>query len=389
MRKKGTGFVVGTGCVLAAVLILLPFREHINSTPTALTFLLAVLFTAVTYGSTPAIFASLVSMICFNFFFIPPYHTLTVSDPQNWVALFAFLVTSLIAGGLSAKERQKAEEAEIRKKESERLYLELQNAFEKASQAEALKQSEQMKSALLDAVTHDLRTPLTSAKAAVTTLLSSNQEKDGLDEEGRLELLDVIDSELDHLNHLLEGVIEMAKIEAGAMEPRKAWSSMDEIVSICLNRASSITARHHVRVVMEPDLPPVRLDQKAIAEVLYVLIENAAKYSPPATEIVVRVGRTEQGELLLSVEDQGIGIPEELRQKVFEKFFRGSQDSALKPAPSGMGMGLAIARGIIEAHKGRIWIEGIPGGRGTRVSFTIPEIGVTTRMYDYSENPGR
>src|SRR4029453_2367645 len=109
--------------------------------------------------------------LCFNFFFLPPYHTLSISDPQNWIALAVFLITALIAGELSAREKRRAEEAEIRKMEIERLYVELREAFDKASQAEAIKQSEQLKSALLDAVTHDLRTPLTSMKASATLLI--------------------------------------------------------------------------------------------------------------------------------------------------------------------------------------------------------------------------
>lgn len=376
MQRKKVGYLVGIGWVFLAVLVLLPFRGHINSTPVALTFLLAVLFTAVGYGSSPALLASVASMVCFNFFFLQPYHTLTISDSQNWVALVVFLLTSLIAGSLSAREKRRAEEAETGKREIERLYSELQGAFEKASQAEAIKQSEQMKSALLDAVTHDLRTPLTSAKAAVTTLLAGASEPNpsfNLDEEGRLELLEVIDSELDRLNHLLEGLIEMARIEAGAMQPHKSWSNMEEIVSICLTRAAAITSHHTVRVDVQQDLPPVRVDEKAVAEVLYVLIENSTKYSPPNTDILVSVAKTVENDLKVSVEDRGTGISPELREKVFDKFFRFSEPrSAARPSPSGLGLGLAIARGIIQAHKGRIWIEEPAAGRGTRVSFTIP-----------------
>lgn len=376
MHGRRIGYLVGIVLVLLALLVLLPFRGHINSTTVALTFLLAVLFTATGYGSNPALLASVASMFCFNFFFLQPYHTLTISDPQNWVALSIFLITSLIAGGLSAREKRRAQEAETRQKEIERLYSELQHAFEKASQAEAIKQSERLKSALLDAVTHDLRTPLTSAKAAVTTILAGSSEREGtftLDEEGRQELLEVIDTELDRLNHLLEGLIEMARIEAGAMQPRRSWSNMEEIVSICLNRASAITADHEVRVALEENLSPVRIDEKAVAEVLYVLTENAAKYSPPGTEILLTVGNAGGNTLNVSVEDHGPGIPAELREKVFEKFFRFSTpDFATPSRPAGLGMGLAIARGIIEAHNGRIWIEEPASGRGTRISFSIP-----------------
>ncbi len=374
MGHKTIGYLAGAGGALLATMLLLPLRGHLNSTPVALIFLLVVLFTAANFGSKPAFVASIASVFCFNFFFIPPYHTLSIADPQNWIALAVFLITALIAGELSAREKRRAEEAEIRKIEIERLYVELRDAFDKASQAEAIKQSEQLKSALLDAVTHDLRTPLTSMKAAVTTLLPDSEEGEPsmkLDEEGRREMLEVINAEIDRLNRLVEGLIEMAKIEAGAMEPRRSWSNPEEIVSIALTRASGITSDHIVRVHLENDLPPVRVDEKALAEVLYVLIENATKYSPKNTEIMIRARKTSEGALQFSVEDRGIGIPSDLREKVFDKFFRVS-GSEIAPRITGLGMGLAIARGIVQAHRGRIWIEDSPGGAGTCVSFAIP-----------------
>jgi len=375
MQKRWVGYLMGAVGLLLAILILLPFRDQINSTPIALTFLLVVLFTAVMYGSRPAIVMSIASMLCFNFFFLPPYHTLTIADPQNWIALCAFLITSLIAGELSARAKRRAEESEKKQKEIERLYLELQEMFKKVTQAEALKQSEQLKSALLDAVTHDLRTPLTSMKAAVTTLLAGNEPGStfALDEEGRREMLEVINTEIDRLNHHLEGLIGIAKLEAGAMQPQRTWSNIEEIVSISLTRAAGITSLNRIQMEFDENLPPVRVDEKAIAEVLYLLLENAAKYSPVGSEISVMVRKTNENFLKVSIEDQGAGIPAELQDKVFDKFFRfAPADATSRPRPAGLGMGLAIARGIVEAHAGRIWIEDTSGSKGTRVSFTIP-----------------
>lgn len=375
MKREVTGTLLGGASLVVAVLVLLPFRERINSTPVALTLLLVVLLTAAKSGSIPAFVMSILSMLCFNYFFLPPYHTFVIADPQNWVALVAFLVTALIVGGASTRERRRTEEAAAGKKEIERLYADSREAFARASQADAIKQSEQMKSAVLDAVTHDLRTPLTSMKAAVTTLLADGVEPGASlvsDEEGRREMLEVINSEIDHLNRLLEGLIEMAKIEAGAMHPRRAWSSMEEIVSICLSRAASIISRHRIRVDAEENLPPVRADEKAIAEVLHVLIENATKYSPEGSEITISLARTDRDLIRVTVEDRGVGIPTEMREKVFDKFFRFSSPDGAAPRPAGLGMGLAIARAIVEAHNGRIWIEDTAAGRGTRVSFTLP-----------------
>ena len=155
--------------VLGVVLLtagMFAFKSHVNPITVALIFLLLILFLATAFGSKPALFASVLAMLFFNYFFLPPIGTFTISDSENWIALLAFFVVAITAGQLSAKAKNRAEEAE-------RLYRELQNAFEKESQAEAIKQSEKLKSALLDAVTHDLRTPLTSIKASVTTLLDS------------------------------------------------------------------------------------------------------------------------------------------------------------------------------------------------------------------------
>src|SRR6185295_7759531 len=158
------------------------------------------------WGSRPALLASVLGMFCFNFFFLPPLYTLSIAYTQNWIALTVFFTTALAVGQLSARAKRRAEEAEAARREIERLYRELQSAFERASQAEALKQSEKLKSALLDAVTHDLRTPLTSIKASITTLLdevrgqSQEEQFVTLDSESRLEMMEVIDEETDRLN---------------------------------------------------------------------------------------------------------------------------------------------------------------------------------------------
>ena len=149
--------------------------SHVNPTTVALAFLLIILFVATAWGLKPAVLASLLGAACFNFFFLPPFGTFNIAAPDNWIALAAFLITAITAGQLSAHAKRRAEEAEGGKREIERLYEELREAFKLASHAEALRQSEKLKSALLDAVTHDLRTPLASIKASITTLLDEDR----------------------------------------------------------------------------------------------------------------------------------------------------------------------------------------------------------------------
>src|SRR5215510_9129868 len=168
---KVGGYVFAVFGVAVVTAALGPFHRRVSSTTVALALLLVVLFAATGWGIRPALLAALLGVVCFNFFFLPPVHTFTLVDPQNWVALAAFLITALTAGALSARAKRRAEEAEAGRREIERLYNEYRAAAERARQAEVFEQSERLKSALLDAVTHDLRTPLTSVKAAVTTLL--------------------------------------------------------------------------------------------------------------------------------------------------------------------------------------------------------------------------
>lgn len=370
------GAVLGTGLVTA---LLAPFHDQINSTTVALAFLLVVLFVALFWGSRPALLASLLGVFCLNFFFLPPFYTLSIAHPQNWVALTAFFTTALAVGQLSARAKRRAEEAEERKREIERLYEQLQVAFERASQAEALKQSERLKSALLDAVTHDLRTPLTSIKASITTLIdeargrTEDDQPITLDPESRLEMLEVIDEECDRLNRFIGGLIDLARIEAGELHLRRRWGAVDEIISTALSRAETFTQGRKVEVEIEAELPVVRVDERAVSEVVYTLVDNAAKYSPPATRICISAQRSDEGMIMMAVEDKGEGIAVDLRERVFDKFFRATRDGDISThQPSGTGMGLAIARGIVEAHDGKIWIESGNGGKGTRVVFTLP-----------------
>lgn len=333
--------------------------SQINPVTVALIFLLFVLLVATVFGSKPALVASVQAMLCLNFFFLPPIGTFTISDTENWIALLAFFIVAITAGQLSAKAKRRAEEAE-------KLYAELQNAFERASEAEALKRSEKLKSALLDAVTHDLRTPLTSIKAAVTMLIEEQSQElihATLEREGRDELLEVINEETDRLNDFIESMVEVAKIEAGNFHLRKTPTDIEEIVSNALLRAASLTAEHKITLNIQENLPRISVDAKAITEVIYNLLDNAVKYSPPRTAIKISAKQVEDY-IEISVEDEGKGVSIVERDKIFQKFYRADESK------KGFGMGLAIVRGIIESHNGRAWVE--TGKIGSRFMLELP-----------------
>ena len=378
LDTKATGYVGAVLGIALVTIVLTPFQARINSTTVGLTFLLVVLFVALFRGSGPALLASVLAMLSFNFFFLPPLYTFSIAHPQNWVALAVFFTTAIAVGQLSARAKRRAEEAEMAKHELERLYSELRDAFDRASQAEALRRSEKLKSALLDAVTHDLRTPLASVKASITTLLDEARgSTDGgqpvvLDPESRLDMMEVIDQESDRLNRFIGDLIELARIEAGELQLRPRWGTVDEIISTALTRAEPLTGQNKIEVEIEKDLPLVRVDNRAVSEVVYSLIDNAAKYSPPNSTIRVFSSRDDDV-VQVVVEDMGQGIPPNLRKRVFDKFFRAMRDGDVTTRkPAGSGMGLAIAKGIVEAHGGQIWIESGRDGKGTRVCFTLP-----------------
>jgi len=363
-------------CIAMATALLAPFHNQINSTTVALAFLLVVLSVAILWGSRPALLASALGMLCFNFFFLPPFYTFTIADPQNWVALTAFFVTALAVGQLSARAKRRAEEAETGRSEIRRLYEELRGAFERASEAEALRRSERFKSALLDAVTHDLRTPLTSIKASATLLLEDSEaadQTDTLTPGEQQDMLRVITEETDRLDHFVESIVDLARIEAGDVRLRRNWGPVDEIIDAAVARAESLTQHHQLRVLVEDELPVIRVDSRAVAEVIYTLVDNATKYAPAGTCITITAERAHDEMVQIAIDDQGPGIPLPLRERVFEKFFRVSDGKATGPDRSGgIGMGLAIAKGIVEAHGGRIWVEEGTNGHGTRVIFTVP-----------------
>ena len=353
---------------------MLPFRAHVNATTVALALLLAVLFAAIAFGSKPALAASVLAMLCFNFFFLPPYHTLTIADPQNWVALAAFFITALAVGQLSARAKRRADEAEAGRIENRRLYDELREAFDRASEAEAVKRSERLKSALLDAVTHDIRTPLTSIKASATLLLEDRDETESsvkLNDEEQYAILEVIEHSANRLDRFVEGIVDLARIDAGDISLHRNWGAVEDIIDAALAQAVPLTKKHDINVVVAEELPVIRVDARTVTEVIYALVDNASKYAPAGTTITISARRAADDAVAISVEDEGPGIPRNVRELAFEKFYR-ADNSTDRSSRTGIGMGLAIAKGIVEAHRGHIWIEDGGSGRGARVVFTVP-----------------
>ncbi len=469
-RTQATRYAVVVAAI--AVITAIDFRLHVNHTTVALMFLVTVLLTSAYWGLRYAIVMAIGATAAFNFFFLPPVGTFTIADPQNWVALFAFLVTALVASNLAERARREAEGAKQRRREVERLYglsqrllasenvLELLNALpqylqdtfavgsavvmaadhptvyrssleakfeesvlrstllrgepitqggvsyvplrlgmrtvgalgvtgadlsretldalgslaglaiERARALEALSKNraeqehERLRTALLDSVTHEFRTPLTSIKASVTTLLSTA----ALDEQARRDLLTVIDEETDRLNRLVGEAAEMAQLDSGMFKLDLQPHSISDAINPAIEDARASLEKHAVEVDLSgKDLPAVRMDLQRIREVAMHLLENAGKYSAAGTPI--KVTSEVKGDMLVtSVADRGPGIDSFEQSLIFEKFYRGQNQRYTAP---GTGMGLAIAKVIVEAHGGTIGVVSQLGS-GSVFSFSLP-----------------
>ncbi len=248
--------------------------------------------------------------------------------------------------------------------------LEGARSREVAGHAELLRQSEEFKSTLLDALAHELKTPLTSLKASVSALLTDPSRLSA----DQRELLSIVDEETDRLNRLVSEVLQMARIEAGRLRLNRKACSAETLIRAALDDAKRLLEGREIQMRVAPRLPPVNADAELIETVLRHLLDNATKYSPPGKPIGISA-EPENRDVRISVTDQGSGLTEQQLSLVFEKYYRGARTRDSVP---GIGMGLAIARDIIVAHGGRIWVESSPG-QGSRFSFTLPGAGEGTQ----------
>jgi K+-sensing histidine kinase KdpD len=237
--------------------------------------------------------------------------------------------------------------------------------YEDASSAKALRELDSMRTEFLANVSHELRTPLAVIKGSANSLLQPDVM---FDEATRQYFLQSIDKDADTLTRLVDDLLMMSRLEAEALEVRKKPYKLTEVVESIKDRLDNLTVRHHLRLNIRDELPLVNLDDIRIGQVLTNLVENAVKFSEENTIISIEVNVNGE-EVIVSVADEGAGIPPELHQKIFDRFFQG--DGRKTGRRRGTGLGLAICRGIIEAHGGRIWVESEPG-KGTRFSFSLP-----------------
>jgi two-component system sensor histidine kinase KdpD len=310
-------------------------------------YIFAVLPVAISYGLVYAIAVSVASMLAFNYFFLPPLHTLALSDSENWVALAVYLVTAVVVSELAAIARRRSLAA---------------------VEAEALRRSDTVKTAVLHAVSHDLRSPLTAIRAASEGLESGSLH---LDERDRTELLETIRIETARLERLVSNLLDLSRLEAGAARPQPELWPVDELVSRALEAVGPEASR--ITVLNAGEAPPARVDAAQLERALVNVLENALRLSSPADPVEVSV-QSRGPEIQIRVSDRGPGLDRDDLERIFEPFEHGGS------GPRGTGLGLAIARGFAEANGCRLWAEARPGSGATFVlALPAARVEVTSR----------
>lgn len=485
-------YLAAAGLVVLATILGVALREVLTATSVSMVYLTAVLVTAAAFGLGPSLSASFAAVTAYNFFFLPPFYSLVIADPENVVALFFFLFAALIASNLAARMRAQARAARERAAVTEQLYrfsrklaettqlddllwatahqvaamlqvrvvlllpegdqlsvragyppedtldegnraaaqwswrfdrpagrgsdnlpgaawlfLPLRTgrgpvaligldadrpgpllapdqqrllealgdqaalAIERVNLAQDLERSrlqaetERLRAALLTSISHDLRTPLAAILGAASSLESYGAL---LDETARRDLLATIRSEAERLNRFVGNLLDMTRLEAGALALRLERADLGEIAASALSRASLILARHRVVLDLAPDLRQPMLDAVLFEQVLFNLLDNAAKYAPEGTEVILRIGQSAT-EIAVQVLDEGPGLPPGGASRVFEKFVRLHGTDRQRP---GTGLGLAICKGFVEAMGGRIMAANRAAAPGCVFTITLP-----------------
>jgi two-component system sensor histidine kinase KdpD len=466
------------------------WRDHLPDV--VMVYLLGIVVVAMRYGYGPSLFAAILSVLLFDFLFVPPYYSFAVSDFSHMVTFAVMFVVAAVISGLTKRVRDQAEAARAREQRTASLYamsrelaatratrnltdvatqhlhdvfdarvavllssyasdqlenvcsgawcfepdekeravvewvsshdkpaglstdtlpsskalyvplreargkvgvlgvlpadkrrfvdpeqralldvfasqmasaLERARLAEEAQQATVQMEAERLRSSLLSSVSHDLRTPLAVITGSASALLQSDG---ALAPAARHDLAATIHEEAQRLNRLVRNLLDMTRIASGAIKVAKEWQPLDEVIGAALNRMDEQLQGRKIDVHVGPDVSLVPIDAVLIEQVLINLLENAAKYTPAGSPIEIRAHRRED-EAVVEVADHGPGVPPELRDKIFEKFYRLAREGSA----GGAGLGLAICRGVVEAHGGRIWVETREGG-GSVFRFTLP-----------------
>lgn len=336
-RRQLLGALVAVAGLAALTVGLIPLRDDLAVESVLLLYLLVVVATAAVGGVWPASSAAVLAVGLVNWFFTPPFHTLTIAEGEHVLALVVFLVVaSVVALYVTVADRNASESAAVR------------------AEAAALDRANELRTALLSAVSHDLRTPLASIKASVSSLRASDVEWSA-QETG--DFLEAIEDDTDRLNQLVGNLLDMSRLQTGALELTRHPIALEEVVA---NALDSLGA-HATDVVVDvpEDLPLALVDPGLLERAVANILANALHWSPPSERVRI-CAAVVAPDLELRIIDHGPGIPKDARERIFQPFQRLGDRGG-----GGVGLGLAIASGFIEAMEGELRVEDTPGGGAT------------------------
>lgn len=307
----------------------------------ALILLVAVSFIAMFFDIFPVMIAAILSALIWDYFFIPPRFTISVGNTEDLLMLLMYFIIALVNAALTFKIRQMEKFA--RQKEEKANTIKLYNT-------------------LLNSLSHELRTPIATIIGATDNLTDQN---DKLTDANKNDLLEEISQASMRLDHQVENLLNMSRIESGFLQPKKDWVDVNELLYTVVNRLKEYSDHHPVTIHVQENIPLFKVDIGLLEQVLYNLIYNAIIYIPKYCVITVRAACVNE-KLVLQVEDTGNGFPENETEKVFDKFYRLKNSKT-----GGTGLGLSIVKGFIEAHGGTVILENLPEG-GAKFTIEIP-----------------
>ncbi len=327
--KSTYKFLLATGIIASITVLIFSLDLAGSAASVSLLYLLGVTISALVCGRAASIYAALIAFLTFDYFFVSPIHTLSVRGPAEWIALGTFLITALVIGQL-IQTRDELMKAEAR--------------------AAALADADKLKTALLSMISHDFRSPLTSIKAFVSTLLADDGAPMNSDEQRSL--YQGIEMEADRLNRMVGNVLDLSRLEANAWKPHREWIPVSEITGMSLSNFST-AQNERIKVEIDSSVSEIFVDSTQVSSVIKNLVENALKYSPENKSVLVQIA-SEPDTVAISVTDEGRGLPQEV-EDVFKPFWRAPdlQESHIP----GVGIGLAVCRGLVEAHGGKLLAE--------------------------------
>lgn len=353
------GLVAAFATVAVGTLVVWPLKSVAPAVSLGVVYIPGVLLIATIWGWRLGVLTAVGSALAFNWFHIPPTGRLDIAADREAVALVVFVLVAIASSSLAEVARARAAEAERRREETDRVLAELRElAAERdrmeaeAIEAGALRRSDELKTALLRSVSHDLRTPLTSIIAAGAALDSPS-----VTPEERHELSEAVVGEGQRLSRLVENLLDLSRLESGSAQPRREEVDLGGVLEAA--RDSLGASPEEIRLALDPDLPLLLADPAQLERAFANLIENGVRHGD-GRQVLVRSRQT-GGRVVVRVVDRGQGIPEQERQRIFEPFHRR------EGAGQGSGLGLAIAKGFVEANGGELEVESVPGQGSTFV----------------------